>query len=209
MHVKGNDIPPNDPRANKTYNMRYAIASRGADHLQASGVCRAVGAFSGNPDDLPPEQAMKKFKDLEVRVMVVNMLNVCNWAYSGYSSAYEVLEEKQEHLLDILNAAAGWELTMEDLKRAAERNIILERAINARYGFRRKDDYLPERFLKEPGRSEIDDRIAEPFRDFEERLDWYYEYTGIDRETGIPLISRLNQLEMPNVAEDMKNLGGI
>jgi len=208
MHVKGNDIPPNEPRSNKTYNMRYAIAPRGADHLQASGVSKSAGSFIGNIDDLPAKEGMKWFKRLEIACMVVNLLNVCNWAYSAYSSTFEVLEEKHKNLLGLLNAATGWDLTIEDLHQAAERNIILERAINAKYGFRRKDDYFPKRMYEEPCLSEIDDRRTEPYKDFDERLDWYYEYTGIDKKTGIPLRSKLVEVGLAKVAEDMDRLGG-
>jgi aldehyde:ferredoxin oxidoreductase len=207
MHVKGNDIPPNEPRSGKTYNIRYAIAPRGADHLQASGVSKSAGSFVGNIDDLPPEESMKWFKRLERACMVVNLLNVCNWAYSAYSSTFEILEEKHENLLGILNASTGWNLSMEDLQNAADRNIILERAINAKYGFGRKDDYLPKRMYEEPCLSEIDDRVTTPYTDFDERLDWYYSYTGIDKETGFPLPSKLREVGLQDVAEDMENLG--
>ena len=209
MHVKGNDLPPNEPRSGKTYNMRYAIAPRGADHLQAAGVSRSAGSFVANIDDLPPQESMKWFKRLEQASMLVNLLNVCNWAYNSYSSTFEILEEKHDHLREILNAGTGWNLTMDDLREAADRNIILERAINAKYGFTRNDDYFPKRMYEEPCLSEIDDRMNNPYTDFDERLDWYYVYTGVDVETGVPLPEKLHGLGLHHVAEDMEKVKGV
>jgi len=208
MHVKGNDLPPNEPRSGKTYNMRYAIAPRGADHLQAAGVSKSAGSFVSNVDDLPPQESMKWFKRLEQASMIVNLLNVCNWAYNSFSGTFEILEEKHQHLLGILNTATGWELSMDDLRRAADRNIILERAINAKYGFRRKEDYFPKRMYEEPCLSEIDDRMNTPFTDFDERLDWYYVYTGIEKNSGIPEPGKLRELGLNSAAEDMERLLG-
>lgn len=209
MHIKGNDMPPNEPRSAHTYNMRYAVAARGADHLQASGVSRSSGEFKGDIDDLPPEESMKWFKDLEEAVMVVNLLNVCNWAYSSYSGTFDILKEKEENLLGILNASTGWDLNLEELHQVAERTIVLERAINTRFGFRREDDYFPKRILEEPCRSEIADaRQTEPITDFDERLDWYYRYTGFDIETGIPLRSKLEELGLDDVADELYEIIG-
>jgi len=209
MHIKGNDIPPNEPRAGHTYNMRYAVASRGADHLQASGVSRSSGEFKGDIDDLPPEESMKWFKDLEEAVMVVNLLNVCNWAYSAYSSTFEILEEKKKNLLGILNASTDWEMSMEELTEAAKRTILLERSINARFGFRREDDYFPDRILEEACPSELHNgKTTDPIEDFDQRLDWYYKHTGIDVETGLPLVEELEKLDLPEVANVMNRLNG-
>ena len=46
------------------------------------------------------------------------------------------------------------------------------------------------------------------FTDFDERLDWYYDYTGIDKETGYPLPSKLREVGLHHVAEDMERLYG-
>ena len=198
MHVKGLDIPPKDPRAGHTYNMRYAISTRGADHLRCSGVSASSGEFARNIDDMPPERSMKMFVKLEKYVTAVNLFNVCNWAWSSYSSSLEVVEKKEKYLLELFNAATGLDFTQEDIDNAAERTILTERAENAKYGLRMKDDYLPKRFLKEP----LGPRT--PIVDFEERLDYYYRYRGLELDTGIPLKSKLEGLGMDEIAEDLE-----
>jgi aldehyde:ferredoxin oxidoreductase len=50
-------------------------------------------------------------------------------------------------LLGILNAATGWNMTMEEYMQVGERAIKLTRAFNAREGLTRKDDQLPKRMI--------------------------------------------------------------
>ncbi len=209
MHVKGLDIPPKDPRTGLTYNMRYAISTRGADHLRCSGVSAKSGQFAENIDDMPPEKSMKLFVRLEKYVTEVNLLNVCLWAWSGYSSGIEVIEKKEKYLLELFNAATGLDFTQEDMDKAVERTILTERAENASYGLRRRDDYFPKRFTEEPlptksGGFHPPIVIA----DFEEKLDYYYKYRGLDVDTGMPLESKLRELGMDKVAEDLEKVRG-
>lgn len=207
MHIKGLDIPPKDPRAGHTYNMRYAISTRGADHLRCSGVSAKSGEFAENIDDMPPEKSMKMFVRLEKYVTEINLFNVCTWAWSGYSSSLEVIEKKEKYLLKLFNAATGLDFTQEDIDKAEERTILTERAENASYGLRRRDDCLPKRFLEEPFPIEGGGHHA-PITDFEERLDYYYKYRGLDVDTGIPSELKLRQLGMDKVAEDLEKLRG-
>jgi len=50
----------------------------------------------------------------------------------------------------LINAAAGTNYTLEDLRVIMRRIITLERKFNIRKGFTRKDDTLPTRLLNEP-----------------------------------------------------------
>ena len=207
MQVKGLDIPPKDPRSGHTYDMRYAISTRGADHLRVSGVSAKSGAFAESIDDLPPEQSMKLFVKLEKYVTEVNLFNACCLAWSGASSSFEVIKQKEKYLLELFNAATGLDFTQEDIDKAEERTVLTERAENAGYGLRKKDDYLPKRFTEEP-LSIKGGGSHPPIVDFEERLDYYYKYRGLDVDTGMPLESKLRELGMDKVAEDLEKLRG-
>jgi aldehyde:ferredoxin oxidoreductase len=50
-----------------------------------------------------------------------------------------------EDLKNLLNAATGYNLSMDDYWKTAERIYTMERAYNVREGFTRDDDYLPKR----------------------------------------------------------------
>ncbi|MBP8718662.1 MAG: aldehyde:ferredoxin oxidoreductase, partial [Candidatus Atribacteria bacterium] len=48
-------------------------------------------------------------------------------------------------IMEILNAATGWNWTIPDLEKAGERGFVLERLINVQDGISRKDDILPKK----------------------------------------------------------------
>jgi aldehyde:ferredoxin oxidoreductase len=96
------------------------------------------------------------------------------------------------------------------MDKAVERTILTERAENASYGLRRKDDYFPKRFIEEPLPAK-NGGFHPPIviADFEEKLDYYYKYRGLDIDTGIPLESKLRELGMDKVAEDLEKVRGV
>ena len=75
LHVKGMDNIPQDARAARTYNMRYAISTRGADHMRSSGLSKLAGAIA--VDDMAVSEAMKSFLLVENFTTMVNLLEVC------------------------------------------------------------------------------------------------------------------------------------
>ncbi|MEM2648670.1 MAG: aldehyde ferredoxin oxidoreductase family protein [Candidatus Bathyarchaeia archaeon] len=202
LHVKGMDNIPQDARASRTYNFRYAISTRGADHMRVSGLSSLVGTMF--PRDLPG--AVQGFIAVENFVTMINMLEVCTWAWSAYTSSLEAFKDKERVLVKLYNSVTGANLSIDDLYRAAWRTLLIERAENVRYGLRRKDDTLPERFLKEPLLIEAG-RSHPPYTDLDERLDVYYKERGIDIKTGIPKKETLIQLGLGYVAEDLERRG--
>jgi len=70
--------------------------------------------------------------------------------------------------------------------KAGERVINLERLFNIREGFTRRDDYLPERFSREPG----DGAVME---DQDKLLDQFYSIKEWDR-SGVPTKEKLREL---------------
>ena len=50
---------------------------------------------------------------------------------------------------DIYSATTGFNLSVEEITRATQRVIHIERCFNAREGLRRDSDTLPTRFLNE------------------------------------------------------------
>jgi len=82
--------------------------------------------------------------------------------------------------------------------RKAERTIALERAINYKRGFTRKDDRLPTRFLKEPAPyGPPKGRVI----NMELALDRFYEACDFDLEKAIPTPKKYMELGMADVLE--------
>ncbi|MFX1514114.1 MAG: aldehyde ferredoxin oxidoreductase C-terminal domain-containing protein, partial [Promethearchaeota archaeon] len=104
---------------------------------------------------------------------------------------------------EIYTATTGIHLTVTEMTQAAQRVIQIEKCFNAREGIRKVDDTLPDRFLKEPLRKGA---TAGQVVDLEPMLLEYYQIRGIDPETGIPLPSKLRELQLEEVALDMERL---
>lgn len=202
IHVKGMDAVTFDPRALKVYNFRYAVASRGADHLRIS----AHGAYG--LESLPVPEAAAKMKFWQDVVGIPDLMGVCKFPYSFYSETADVTFKKVFELLPELYAhATGIEMNGDDLKEASARTGTVERAINTRYGLTAKDDKLPRRFLEEPlpegpKKGQVMD-ILEPLKYY------FYQAQGWDPETGIPTHKTLVDFGMADVADDLEKRGYI
>ena len=97
----------------------------------------------------------------------------------------------------LFSAATGINVSSQELMNAGERIHNMGRVFNIlSAGFSRKDDYPPERLMKEPIKSgelkgERLDRRA-----WDKMLDEYYDLHGWDRCTGWPTTERLRELKL-------------
>ena len=83
--------------------------------------------------------------------------------------------------------------TLEEALKCSERVLNLERLFNAREGFDRKDDTLPERLTKEPapdglGKGQV--------VNVDIMLDEFYEAMDWDLKTGLPTERKLEELDL-------------
>ena len=98
-----------------------------------------------------------------------------------------------ESMKSLLNAAAGYNFSMDDYWKTAERIYTLERSFNVREGFSRDDDTVPPRMYKEAlsvGAAKGKILTVEGLNSL---LDKYYADRGWDNN-GIPTKARLQEL---------------
>ncbi len=197
MHAKGQDLVSPDPRSMKVYNFRYAVSSRGGDHLRIS----AHGAYG--LDALPVDEAARKMKFWQDLVCIPDLMGLCKFPYTFFSETPEVTFKK---ILDLVPklfvAATGLKMSKEDIIRVSERVALTERAYNSRLGLTREDDALPRRFLEEPipdgpNRGQVMD-VLEPLKD------QFYEAHGWDKVTGIPTRKTLEEFGLKEIADDLE-----
>ena len=121
---------------------------------------------------------------------------------------------KGEDWSEIYSAVTGFETTLEDLRKTTGRIYNLYKALNVRLGFSRKDDVFPERWFEplettDRGTMALCDYFGNPLsrEDCEALLDDYYEERGWDIETGIPTEKTLIDMDLEDVAGDLKKRG--
>ena len=125
-------------------------------------------------------------KHFEEMAAIADATGVCKNTYNNM----EVLD--WAGTAELLQAATGWKLAGEDVRRIGERIVNLERMFNAREGIGRDDDTLPARFVTEA--LPAGNPSAGAVVDLEPMLDEYYRARGWDVATGLPTPEKLQEL---------------
>ncbi len=200
VDIKGMDPPTLDPRALKVYNFRYAIASRGGDHLRIS----ANGAYG--LDELPIDEAAEKLRFWQGIVTTSDMIGVCKFPYSFYSETPEVTFHKMLDLVpEMLTGITGEEFDEDRVLKTAERVDTIERSLNIRYGLTPADDDLPDRFKEEPLPSGPNE--GEVYDIFDDLKKHYYDVAGWDMKSGIPFSEKYEELGLEKIKQDLEERG--
>jgi|Deesub1362A_J573_1020465.scaffolds.fasta_scaffold00908_1 aldehyde:ferredoxin oxidoreductase len=170
FHVKGLDLPGHDGRGLYGQALSYAVSNRGADHLYATVY---IDEYN-QPHRKDIKGKSRIVIKNENRNAVLDSLVLCKFSVRFYD------EEDIERIADF-----SFNMEMEDLMRTGERIVNLERFVNSRRGFSRKDDILPPK-MNIP---------------IEEELQQYYRLRGWDEE-GIPSERKLEELELSELIEN-------
>jgi len=209
IQVKGQELAMHEPRGKYNVGMGYAISEIGADHL----VVAHDPAFA-NPDSIqfksavplgitvaqPPRllnaEKMKHFYILEKWGSLEKVIGYCFFGPAPRSFI------PVEDILTSVNAATGWNLSVDDALQIGERATNMARIFNLREGFSRKDDTLPERIFQGLENGPLQG-LGLPREDFEQALTILYELKGWSPETGVPTRERLEALSLGWAAEMM------
>jgi aldehyde:ferredoxin oxidoreductase len=150
-----------------------AVNARGADHNR-SGAYEAD--LSGRHDRLSGGAAhVAAAVSTEDRAAVMDSLILCKFLRG-------VFEDPFPEWARLLSAVTGWDVDGEELEATARRIVLAKRAFNAREGWTRADDGLPERFLSEP-LEVASGRTASLTRErLDAMIEAYYEARGLDPE---------------------------
>jgi aldehyde:ferredoxin oxidoreductase len=149
MHVKGLELPGYDPRGAFGMGLAYATGNRGGCHVEAYMMRFEVWAAAAGDR----ERALDRFDASERKVRATIWMQNFTCAYNGIGTCafpFESLAWNEADLAAIFEAVTGLPLTPEEVLRAGERTINLERLFNRAAGFGADDDTLPVRFLAEP-----------------------------------------------------------
>ncbi|MCX7715807.1 MAG: aldehyde ferredoxin oxidoreductase family protein [Endomicrobia bacterium] len=198
MHVKGQEIASQEPRAQKSMGLASAVAARGADHLYAFPVLDEGSVFDKEikqwyGEKFLPEIGIRlseKYKGYMVfhnenYSVVIESLGVCKYGTMVPPALY------YEDIIKAMDVTIGWVITEKELKLIGERIVNINRLFNLREGLTVKDDTLPQRLLKEPAPEGVPK--GETVK-LDVMLKEYYRYRGWDIRTGKPKKEKLKQL---------------
>lgn len=196
IHSKGQGLPAHMAQLKPSQALMYAACPIGGDHMsaehdwflnEADDDCRGLGIFG--PGDASSTNLSKARMTAfsQHYYSLLDSLTLCMFMWGpGSLFNYRDLE-------DLLKHTVGWNCTLWELMKAGERKTNMLKQINARRGFTRADDILPERLYEPlpdgPAQGKCVDREL-----FETMLDHYYDIMGWARESGNPTAGKLTEL---------------
>ena len=204
IHGKGGSPHIEGIRHTPSWATNFAVASRGCDHLKGTGTLDKLNRpdismlYFGTPEAAKPLDITLKGASSAVqenRNAIINCLGICGFLVGNDPMLFPV-----EMLCKALLATTGMALTSDELWAAGERTVNLEKAFNSRLGYRREDDKLCERWMKEPEPSGPGKGWkAEDY--LEQVKEEYYEYHGWDKATSLQTRKKLKELGLDDVAK--------
>lgn len=205
MSVKGQELPAHMPQFKPSVGLVYAVNPFGADHqssehdpfltLPEDNIVRKrlamLGIYKGydNPFELDDDKIRFAF-DTQCYFSMLDTLCLCQFVWGPAWELYG-----PEELIALCKYGIGWDTSLYELMQIGERRINMMRYFNAREGFTKVQDTLPERifqpFSDGPSKGRCLDKGA-----FGRAKELYYEFAGWDKATGNPTGSNMRRLSL-------------
>jgi aldehyde:ferredoxin oxidoreductase len=199
--VKGGALPAHMPQVKRSLALIYAVNPFGADHQSSEH----DPGYAPDSDEeslrrlallgLTDPQDPLNLSDEKVRFALLTQqfyslldsASVCQFVYGPAWQLYG-----PDHLSDALNAATGWNTSVDELVDVGARKLTMQRLFNAREGAGRNEDKLPKKLFK-PLTGGPSDGYHVTEEQLEQALDRYYAMAGWDKTTGMPTEASLDR----------------
>lgn len=195
IHCKGQGLPAHMAQFKPSQAIMYAAVPIGGDHMSCEHDWLAVGGElvkglgvigTGTRASMDlPKVRMTAYS--QHFYSLLDTLTLCMFCW-GPGNLFTYAE-----LVDFVRYVTGWDCTFWELMKVGERKTNMMRQINARRGFTRKDDILPDR-LYEPMPDGPSKGLHVDRELFPQMLGQYYGVMGWDPETGNPVPGKLMEL---------------
>jgi aldehyde:ferredoxin oxidoreductase len=152
---------------------------------------------------MPILEAAEKLHYWESIITIPDLMGICKFPWTYYTETVEITLHKMLEILPALyESAYHYGFTIDKILETGVRVSNIERAHNARMGLTSNDDTLPPRFTDEPmpsgpAKGEIY-TILEPMKEA------WYTVQKWNVETGIPTRTRLEELDLADIADDLE-----
>ena len=200
VHIKGQDSIE-AMRSDLGWALGCTTSARGGGHLDGAFQShKTPGAGDPHSFDSKAEKVFwfERFK------AVVDMMGICYFATVW--SNKDLLGP--DDFANLFVAATGVSLNANELMRIGQRVRNIEKAFNTLHvGFKRYDDYPPQRFMQEPIRSGPNKGQIIDKKTFDHMLNEYYHLHGWDVETGYQTAKCLDVLKLVEVKEKLRQSG--
>jgi aldehyde:ferredoxin oxidoreductase len=206
---KGQEAPAHMPRVKRSLAVIYATNPFGADHqshehdpafeddfeyyeerMAALGFTEGVETRSLGADKI-------RFAVEGQRMYsAMDSLNLCQFVFGPAWQLYG-----PDDMVELVRSVTGWDdVTFDELQKVGERRVNMMRAFNAREGFDRQNDLVPEKLFK-PLKGGVSDGWKLDRDELAAAMKEYYQICGWDLDTGNPTLSKLTDLGLGWIAD--------
>lgn len=218
LTVKGQELPAHMPHLKRSLGLIYAVNPFGADHqssehdpmyhpklyagtAEAPGYRRYLDQIGLNKPQ--PTKALNAEKvefalKTQYNYSATDTMGICQFVYGPGWQLFG-----PQDMADLLAAATGWPITVDDIQEIGRRRLNLLRAFNAREGLTRDQDTLPKKLFKKALAGGRSDGVILEEAELTAGLDMYFEQAGWDAVTGAPTREILDSVGLAWVADDL------
>jgi len=219
VHMKKLEPSLEEVRGHKAVALAFHTSTRGGDHLRGQPPAE-IGGFRG----VDPQIMEKRFGSPDVGkpsvydvvgkprmviwyqdfAAVVDSTGLCK--FGTWWSRFPV---EYKEIGDMLRVTTGVEFSPDDLMTIGERIWNVEKAFNLRLGFGRESDLPCEKLQNETIKGGPLDGERLNLEQFSSLLDSYYLMRGWDQTTGRPKRSKLKELKLGDIADELARYGQV
>ncbi len=194
VQVNGMELAMHDPRALSGMALVYATSPIGASHNQSDYYYVEFGRVLEELNIVPLDKVDPAGK-------AANVARHQDWRAVSASLVQCIFPNPPvKNMVEMIAAATGYAVTLENVLTYGERMWDLKRALNIKLGYdARANEKLPELLL----RALPDGGAAGNLVALEPMLREYYAYRNWDWNTGKPCREKLIALGMPEIANDL------
>jgi aldehyde:ferredoxin oxidoreductase len=150
-----------------------------------------IGIYKGYEDNYTMDDDKVRFAlDTQKYFSILDTLCLCQFVWGPSWELYG-----PDEMVELCKYGIGWETSIFELMQVGERRINMMRYFNAREGFTKHDDKLPERIF-EPLKGGPSDGVVLDRTAHEKAKELYYEMAGWDKENGNPTDHIMKKLSL-------------
>jgi aldehyde:ferredoxin oxidoreductase len=201
LHVRGQELPMHEPRLKPGLGLGYMVSPTGADHMhnihdtaymsRTNDLARVAAV--GITEPVPQHDLGKRKVDL--------FFHETNWThFLDCAVVCMFYPYHYHHLADALGAAAGWDVSVDEIMTIGRRAATLSRMFNLREGLDPASEKLPKRFFNQFTRGGLAEERLDPVV-LEHAKAAYFARMGWAPDTGRPTPESLAELELDWTAE--------
>jgi aldehyde:ferredoxin oxidoreductase len=193
VQVNGLEVAYHDPRGVSGMALSYATSPRGACHNQSD-------YFFVDWGHITPEIGIEYFPRQAEAEKAANVARHQNWRTVYNAMVMCIFANVAPQMqADLINAACGYDWTVEEMMKAGERGWNMKRVVNNRLGLTAANDKLPKALLEPLPTGGTEGFVP----DIQAMLHAYYAARGWDEKTGYPTKEKLLALGLEDAAKDL------